>query len=493
MEEPKPQEIAPKSEPQDMPKSAPDSSSSEAAVADIYIDPVLERKVMRKFDMFVVPQMIILIIIAYLDRSNIGAGNAKVFGYEKGLNLEGNQFNTLTSLFFVTYVVFEIPWVMALKRYGANNVLAAAIVCFSICTLASGFVKNYTQAIVLRLLLGLFEAGLFPGLSFLISMIYSRESQAKRMAALYGGIALSGAFGGLIAYGIQSMGDRLGISAWRWLFIIEGVISIVLGGITWMTLPKNAESAWFLNAEEKALMRARKERDAVYKGADEFSWEYVKLAFADPFVYMAALGLFFASVPMFGFGIFLPTIIKGMGYDSMQANYLTIPVYIFGTLSLFASSWVSDKLNKRAIVGGTVPILVLIGYAIAIGTPNEGAGFFAMFLCAAGIYPYNTIMFTWVSNSISPDHKRSVSAPLFASLANISGLISSHIYPSSDGPRYVMGNAVSLGMEAAALICVWCVYFLLRRRNIRKEVLIAQGVTDNGKKGDQALDFKYTL
>ena len=136
---------------------------------------------------------------------------------------------------------------------------------------------------------------------------------------------------------------------------------------------------------------------------------------------------------------------------------------------------------------------MLIGYAIAVGTPNLGAGYFGMFLCAAGIYPYNSILLTWVSNNLKPDHKRAVGIPLFISLGNIGGMISSQIYPSSDGPRYIMGNSVSLGMEATAIMCVWAMFFLLRRRNQTKDKLIAEGVTDNGKQGDEALDFKYTL
>lgn len=180
-------------------------------------------------------------------------------------------------------------------------------------------------------------------------------------------------------------------------------------------------------------------------------------------------------------------------YNSLQANYLTIPVYIFGTISLYASAWLSDRLNKRAVVGGTIPILVVIGYAIAVGTPNLAAGYFGMFLCAAGIYPYNAVVLTWVSNNLKPDHKRAVGIPLFLSLANIGGLLSSQIYPASDGPRYIPGNATSLGMEAGAILSVWLVYFLLRRRNQEKKKLMAQGVTDNGKEGDKALDFEYTL
>lgn len=108
---------------------------------------------------------------------------------------------------------------MAVKRYGANTVLGAALVLWSTVTLCTGFVQTYAQCLVMRLLLGAAEAGLFPALSFVISTIWDRQNQAKRVSLLYMSSALSGAFGGLFAYGVQSMGRQRGLDAWRWLFV----------------------------------------------------------------------------------------------------------------------------------------------------------------------------------------------------------------------------------------------------------------------------------
>lgn len=287
----------------DIEKSLPVTTSPTASIDNgnvvPYIDPQHEKRTLRKFDLCVLPQMMILILIAYLDRSNIG--NAVVFGFEEGLSLHGHQFNDISTVFYATYVLFEVPWVMAVKRWGANNVLALALISWSVVTLATGFIQNYTQAIVMRLLLGAAEAGLFPALSFIISTIWDRKRCAKRICLLYMSSTLSGAFGGLIAYGIQTMGDQRGIAAWRWLFIVEGAVSVVICGIAWFTLPTSAEKAWFLNDQDRELMQARKVREAIYKGPDHFDWKYAKQAFMDPFVYAAALLLFCSSVPLFGF------------------------------------------------------------------------------------------------------------------------------------------------------------------------------------------------
>ncbi|KAJ9621612.1 hypothetical protein H2203_007099 [Taxawa tesnikishii (nom. ined.)] len=450
----------------------------------IYIDAEQERLTLRKFDKYLLPPLAVILLIAYLDRSNLG--NAKVFGFEDGIGLKGNQFNTVSTLFYPTYVLLETPWTMAVKRFGAKHVLGVAMIAWSVITLSTGFVQNYSQAIAVRILLGTFEAGLVPSVVFVISTIWSREDQAKRNAIIYGCNCLSGAFGGLIAYGIETMGTRRGLEAWRWLFIVEGAFSIVLCGICWCLLPSTAEHAWFLNAEEKALMRARKQRDVVNRGDEHFDWKYARMAFTDACVYVSALAFFCSSIALFGFGTFLPTIIKGLGYTSLQANYLTIPVYLFATVTLFIATAASDRLKKRAVVLVIAPIPVIIGYVIVCSTASHAAGYFAMFLCGSGIYAYNCTILTWVSNNLAPDYKRSVGVPFFVSLANVSGVVSSNIYPSTDSPRYLMGNAVSAGMETLALCGVLAICWVLRRREEVKEVLRRQGWWRTGWRGQGA-------
>ena len=171
---------------------------------------------------------------------------------------------------------------------------------------------------------------------------------------------------------------------------------------------------------------------------------------------------------------------------------MTIPIYILATISVAIVSFLSDRTNKRSLFLFIVPIPVLIGYSIALGTPNNAAGYFAMFLCGMGIFPFNCIMLAWFSSNISPDLKRSVGLPLAASIANVSGVLSGQIYPAKDAPRYISGNAVSLGLEFVAVVGVGVIVLLLKWRMARKEKALQQG-KESIKEGDGALDFKYTL
>jgi len=177
-------------------------------------------------------------------------------------------------------------------------------------------------------------------------------------------------------------------------------------------------------------------------------------------------------------------------YESVQANYLTIPVYILATISVVITTFWSDRIGKRAIFLAIVPLPVLVGYAISLGTSNIGAGYFGMFLCGIGIFPFNCIMLAWFSGNISPDYKRSVAIPVAASIANISGVLSGQIYPATDAPRYIPGNAVSLGLEFVAFVSVGTIYVFLKWRMSRKAKALSEG-QESKKEGDEALEFQF--
>jgi hypothetical protein len=153
-------------------------------------------------------------------------------------------------------------------------------------------------------------------------------------------------------------------------------------------------------------------------------------------------------------------------------------------------TYLSDRLRKRAIFMMSATSIVVIGYAIVIGSSSVAAGYFAMFL-VAGIYQYNCLLLTWVSNNITPDSKRSAAIPWFTCIGNISGVAASQVYPTFTAPRYIMGNAISMAMEVSAILGAGVIWFILYKRTQEKERLIAEGVVDNGKKGDKALHFKY--
>lgn len=236
-----------------------------------------------------------------------------MFGFDKDIGLKGGMFGNITTLLSVTFILFEVPWVLAVRRFGASRALGTALVLWSCITLGTAFIQNYTQAIVVRMLLGACEAGISPGFAYLFATIYPQRLAGKRIMMMNLANCVSGAFGGLFSYAVQRMGERRGLAPWRWLFIVEFCVTLVVGGIGWCILPHSPETAWFLTEEEKETMRLRKKRDEVFRGKDNFDKKWIKLALKDPFIYICGIAFFTSSVAITGFGVFLPTIIAGLG------------------------------------------------------------------------------------------------------------------------------------------------------------------------------------
>lgn len=223
------------------------------------------------------------------------------------------MFGNITTLLSVSFIIFEVPWVLAVKRFGANRALGTALLLWSCVTLATAFVKTYGQAIAVRMLLGACEAGVSPSFAYLFATIYPQRLAGKRVMMTNLANCTSGAFGGLFAYAVQQMGERRGIAAWRWLFIVEFCVTFVVGGIGWCILPHSPETAWFLSEEEKETMRLRKKRDETFRGKDILDKKWIKMSLKDPFIYVCGIAFFTSSVAITGFGVFLPTIIAGLG------------------------------------------------------------------------------------------------------------------------------------------------------------------------------------
>lgn len=346
----------------------------------------------------------------------------------------------------------------------------------------------------------MFESGLFPCLTLYLSTYYKREEQARRISYLFVAAALSGAFGGLLAYGLTSLHGAGGLAGWRWLFLIEGVISLAVGLAFIFLLPDSFESAKWLTEQDKALMRIRAEQARVYQGESEnFDKTEVKLAFKDPKVWLSAGCQFCANTCSFGFGTFLPVIIRGFGYSSIKTQLLTVPVYIWASAVYLTIAYISDKINKRAVFMVPMALVTATGYALMLGVSMKTTGvqYFATFVTATGIYCVVGLNVTWVSNSNAGYFKRATAIGLQQTIGNSAGLMAGQIYriTASDG-RYTIGHAVSLGTITVASVGYFTMWTILNRINHKREAMSMDERVreiDQGKKGDRHPDFRYTL
>lgn len=200
-----------------------------------------------------------------------------------------------------TDLVFEIPSNLVLKPFGPQRWMAFIVFIWGIIALATGFVKNFGSLVALRLLLGVFEAGLFPGLNVYLTFFYTKRELALRVGYLFVSAAIAGALGGLLAYGIGHLDGVRGLSGWRWIMILEGLPTIVLGGVVLFFLPNNPEHAYFLTPEEKKLMVVRHQRQYGFtESAQEFSKKDMVKAFKDWKVWVFCVAQFGADTMLYG-------------------------------------------------------------------------------------------------------------------------------------------------------------------------------------------------
>lgn len=463
-----------------------------------YIDPVKEAKMMRKFDFWAVGLLGILYMLANLDRSNIG--NAQIAGLPADLGLVGNQYGTAVTLLYATYVPFETPVAVLLKIIGPKYLLTCCCFAWGVVCLCTGFIQNWQGLYACRLLIGFFEAGLIPCINVFLGMTYKKSERGKRSSVIFAFSALASAFGGIFAYGLTQIRTNGLFTSWRALFITEGCLTVLICPVFFLFFPDSPTTAWFLNDEEKEMMKLRYHLDPHWGVLDEeFSWKEVGLALKDPKFFAFFVFQFSVDISLYGFTTFLPAIIKGLGYTSVQANLMTAPIYFWGLATFAFTAYMSDRLQNRGYWIGGPLICLIVGYAILISVDSLAVRYFACFITVTGIYPTTGMSLMWLSDNVSRHFKRSTMVGATLTLGNTAGVAVGQIFVSADSPRYIRGLSVAMGLAAVALIMVACLMVGMSLANKRRAARIAAAeqagnpLPPQPEMGDMDVHFKYSL
>lgn len=406
--------------------------------------------------------------------------------------MSGTQFNTATSILFVGYLLMQLPSNLLLTRVRPSLYLGLAMCLWGVISASQAATRSFSTLVVARFFLGFSEAPFFPGAVFLMSSWYKRSELTQRMAWFFAGSSLANAFGGLIGAAVLgNLEGAHGIAGWRWLFIIEGVITIGLALIAVVVLPDYPASTRWLGAEEKAYAAWRLREDTGEEDeADAISIrEGVLLALRDPRLYLFTL-LQHCSLLSQSFQYFFPTIVKTLNYGSVQTLLLTVPVWVGTFLVSLAVTWTSGRSGDRSYHITALMLVSVVGNVIVVSTLNTGARFFAMFLMPMGAVSAYQIILSWVANSFPrPLVKRSACISIANMMGNCANIYGSYMYPATDGPRYLPGGvstaAVALLVAALALM----LRAILARQN--KKLAERESLEDGGPGGREG--FRYVL
>ncbi|GAA6027742.1 hypothetical protein JCM8097_008011 [Rhodosporidiobolus ruineniae] len=428
-----------------------------------------EKKLMRKIDYKLVPFLSLLYLLSFLDRVNIGM--ARLDGLEADLGLSGNDYQITLLVFFVGYVITEVPSNIFIKKLRPSRFIPAIMIIWSIVMTLMGLCTNFGGLVAARFFLGLSESALFPGICYYLICWYKREESQLRISIFFSSATLAGAFGGLLAYGIGFMGGIGGKGGWSWIFIIEGLMTFVVGCIAPFMIEDFPEDAKFLTERERAFVVHRLREDT--GAAGEFRWRHVKAAFKDWKTYCYALIYIGVAEPLYSLSLFSPTLIANLGtWTRAQSQLLTVPPYALAFIVTLSVALLSDKYGQRAIVNITFMSLAIVGFIIQLAIDpreNSTGAYIGLWCCVVGVAPAIATTITWCGNNTAGVLKRGTAMGALFMTGNSGGIVSSVVYRTQDAPRYTRGHGTGLAFAAMAVILSTVMLIWTKRENARRD------------------------
>uniref|UniRef100_A0A093V9X1 Putative transporter n=1 Tax=Talaromyces marneffei PM1 TaxID=1077442 RepID=A0A093V9X1_TALMA len=362
--------------------------------AEGLVNPAAEKKLIRKLDAHVILPVGMVFFWAFVDRVNLGY--ARLQGIEKDLHMVGNDFNVALLVQIAPYIFFEIPSNLTLKRVRAV---------------------------------------------YLTSMYYTRYELQKRMVGLYMANCIAIATSGLIAYGMTHLEGHGGYHSWRWIYIIEGTITIGLSVFLFFIIADWPGQAKWLSADEKILLRARQiVQDGGLARMDRLDRKALFRILSDWKIYSAII-IYFGVSASVNATAFVPSIIARLGYTNAAALAYTIPIYVVAGVLAFIAAVISDRI-----------LLCVCGYAVLLNQDKVSlhAQYGALFLFNGGCFMVLPTLWTWLSNNMAGHYKRSWSSAAQIGLGNAGAIVPTMTYVAKEAPAYTRAYSVSLALIVAA-------------------------------------------
>merc|ERR1711939_347723 len=360
------------------------------------VDPQFARRVVRRIDWRLIPMLSAVYAISLIDRTNISI--ARTVGTGRDLQLTvGERYSIITCIFFVPYIIFELPANLVIRKVGPRTQLSAITIAWGAVMLGMAFITNWQQLAACRTLLGFFEAGFFPGCTFLISTWYTRFEMAKRMAFFY-----------IIGWGMSKLDGTHGLEGWRWIFPLFGAITVGLGIISYFVIVDFPDRAKFLTEEQRLYAVERIQLDRGDATPDQVTGKKLLKHASDFKIWCFGLCFCFSTMPAYAFSYFLP-----------------------------AMAYLSDKTRKRALFIAVSATVCLTGLFIMAYAGPLGVRYFGAFLTISGAQSNVPAVLAYQATNVLSHSKRALSSAVCIGLGGIGGIFASLVYRQVDYPKYI--------------------------------------------------------
>ena len=381
--------------------------------------------------------------------------------------------------------------ILGLIKYPGTYINCAMAV-WGVVSACMATVHSYKGLLLARFFIGFVEAVFFPGALFYLSLFYTRKQYALRAALLYSGSQLGNAFGGLFAIAILKLDGAHGIAGWRWLFLVEGTLTVGIAILFATILPNSPQKVWRLTETEKEWWQWNYEQDQGQQddGKEISPKQGFMLAVTDPKMWLM-LVILYAIYISAAVTNFFPSVVKTLGYSRNITYALTAPPFCLCVILMMINGWHSDKTQDRFyhIVGPLT--LSVVANVIAVSSLNTAARYVAMMLMPGSVYMASTVLLSWVTGTLNqPKQKRACAIAIINAICNTPNIWTSYVYFGS--PRYLVAFLVNMAASAVAIIVAILTRMYLKRQN--NKMNRGQSLGKSGPTlAQQLAGFRYML
>uniref|UniRef100_A0A0B7K9R7 Major facilitator superfamily (MFS) profile domain-containing protein n=1 Tax=Bionectria ochroleuca TaxID=29856 RepID=A0A0B7K9R7_BIOOC len=439
------------------------------------IDPHRLARTIRKMDIVVLPIMTVILAFCFIDRTNMGL--AMVVGMGSELRFDSYGYSTALLVFFPGYALFVLPSNYILSKTSVRYWLTFLSLAFGFLTLAAGLVRTFGGLVAVRALLGICEAGVFPTIIVVASSWYPRYYFGKRMTAISSGASLISALSGVLAWAFSRISTP-NHSGWRYIFILEGAITVLAAFCAFFAIDEYPNKSRFLSEEQRDIAVRLIAQDREEREEEEFTFSLGLRILRDWKIWVFGILYMLNVATTYGLAYFIPLILNGkMGFSGAISQLLSTPPYFYGFILAVTVSSISDRYHIRSPFIIFLHLNVILGITLMRWGPNTASQYLGLFFCLGASVVSGPMIVVYGQNNAPTRAKRSVSSGVQLSLGAVGGIIGSTVFRSQDSPTYTPGTVVVLCSSATviSICCLLNLYFRRLNRLQRETNLVLEG------------------
>ncbi|EWY84106.1 hypothetical protein FOCG_15932 [Fusarium oxysporum f. sp. radicis-lycopersici 26381] len=416
-----------------------------------------EKKLLRRIDWHLIPLLSVMYMVKSIDASNVSNARIMDRGTPRNimteLNISADDYNFVTMAYYIPYILAETPSNLLVKRLKPSVWQARIMISWGIVLVCHAAVKNAAGLYTVRAFLGLFEAGLWPGMLLQLCYWYRPDEMASRIVLVTILGNFSAVVSGVLAFAFNGVHAQ-GLSGWKWLILTEGVFTILLGIFAYIFMPDFPDTARWMSEEEKAFVQARLPINAPRAAEKDFDWKEFWHTLKDHKLWLFLLCWAFYTIGTTGLNFYQPTVIANLGFTGIaEAQLLNIPPAIFACVLTIVFGWVANTGRfPLPLIPLSFMIIIEACYVVLYTFPNTGGVYAATVIAGGFSIAWYTMMWPWRVQTTDGATGSAFAIAFANSYGQIGGAVGSQLFNSRFAPRYTTSFGIAMGFIGMAII-----------------------------------------